>query len=175
MMPKMRRWILSDSHLGHSAIQAHCRRPANVDEIFTKACKRLIGPDDVVIHDGDVCFNFFDLKAWFADMPGKWILVRGNHDSHSLSWYMNNGFTFACDALVMSGCYFTHRPASVLPEGCTVNVHGHMHNRVPADYRKFPFSRLFALEHSKYEPMLLEKFLRKGCPGGEVLPKQEEQ
>ena len=45
-----------------------------------------------------------------------------------------------------------------------------MHNRVPADYRKYPHSRLFALEHSRYEPMLLEKFLRKGCPGGLVLP-----
>ena len=28
---------------------------------------------------------------------------------------------------------------------------------------------LIALEHSKYEPMLLDKFLRKGCPGGIVM------
>jgi len=37
MRPKNRRWVLSDSHLGHSAIQKHCRRPADVDKRFTDA------------------------------------------------------------------------------------------------------------------------------------------
>ncbi len=170
MMPKTRRWVISDTHLGHSAIQAHCRRPAGVDAIITKNCKRLIGPDDLVIHIGDVAFGFFDLKAWLADQPGKWILVRGNHDSRSLSRYMTDGFVFACDALVLGGVYFTHKPSEFIPPGCQWNVHGHIHNRVPTDFRKYPHCRLFAMEHSRYEPMLLEKFIRKGCPGGLVLP-----
>jgi calcineurin-like phosphoesterase family protein len=174
MTPKNRRWILSDSHLGHSNIQKHCRRPADVDKRFTDACKRLIGPEDLVIHLGDVAFGFFDLKSWFTDMPGNWILIRGNHDAHTISWYMNNGFKFACDSFVMGGVYFTHKPAFWLPEGCSINVHGHLHNRVAADHRVFPHCRLFALEHTRYEPMLLEKFLRKGCPGGVVLPQDGE-
>src|SRR5271157_4984382 len=170
MMPKTRRWVISDTHLGHSAIQKHCRRPADVDAIITKNCKRLIGQDDIVIHIGDVAFGFFDLREWFKDMPGRWALVRGNHDARSISWYMEHGFVFACDALEMSGCYFTHEPSEFLPEGCQYNVHGHLHNRFAATYRKYPHSRLFALEHSRYEPMLLDKFLHKGCPGGIVLP-----
>ena len=100
--------------------------------------------------------------------PG--LLVRGNHDSRSISWYMDHGFVFACDALELGGAYFTHKPSPYLPAGCTYNVHGHLHNRFAADYRKYPHCRLFAMEHSKYEPMLLERFLHKGCPGGLVLP-----
>ena len=172
MTPKMRRFIVGDSHLGHSSptFQAHTRRPKNVDEIFTKACKRLIGPDDLVVHVGDVCFNFFDLAAWFKDMPGHWVLVRGNHGARSLSWYMSHGFDFACDAFEMSGIYFTHKPSEFIPPSCTLNIHGHLHNRVATGFKKYPHCKLFALEHSKYEPMLLEKFVRKGCPGGLVLP-----
>ena len=169
--PKVRRWIISDTHWGHSSptFVAHTRRPKNVDEISIKACKRLIGPDDLVIHVGDVCFNFFDLAGLMAGMPGRWVLVRGNHDSRSLSWYMNHGFAFACEALELGGVYFTHKPSEFLPKGCVVNVHGHLHNRVPTDYKKYSHCKLFALEHSKYEPMLLDKFLRKGCPGGIVM------
>jgi hypothetical protein len=53
-------------------------------------------------------------------------------------------------------------------------VHGHLHNRVPTDFKKYPHCKLFALEHSKYEPMLLDKFLRKGCPGGITVPTEED-
>lgn len=174
MVTNLRRWIISDTHMGHSALQRHSRRPADVDQRIIKACQRLILPTDLVIHNGDVAFNGYDVKAWMADMPGKWILVRGNHDARSVGWYMDRGFAFACDALVMSGCYFTHKPSQFLPEGCQYNVHGHLHNRFPADHRKYPHCRLFALEHSNYQPMLLDKFLKKGCPGGEVLPKEND-
>ena len=106
MMPKTRRWVISDTHMGHTALQAHTRRPPDVDARIIKACKRLIGLDDLVIHVGDVAFNFYDVKAWLADMPGRWILVRGNHDARSLSWYMSHGFAFACEALELGGVYF---------------------------------------------------------------------
>jgi calcineurin-like phosphoesterase family protein len=174
MTPNLRRWVISDTHLGHTMIQKHCRRPANVDDLILGAWRRLVLPTDLVIHIGDVAFNFYPLKAAMDSLPGKKILVRGNHDSKSISYYMGHGFDFACDALVLSGCYFTHKPSEMLPEGCQYNVHGHMHNRVAADYRKYPHCRLFALEHNKYQPMLLERFLRKGCPGGEVLPRDVE-
>jgi calcineurin-like phosphoesterase family protein len=173
MIPNLRRWIISDTHFGHTRLQAHARRPSNVDELIVKAWQRLILPTDLVIHLGDVAFTFVDLGTLLNSLPGKKILVRGNHDSKSVSYYMSHGFDFACDALVLGGCFFTHTPSRDLPEGCTVNVHGHLHNRFPATHRAFPHCRLFALEHSRYEPMLLEKFLKKGCPGGEVLPNEK--
>lgn len=163
MVPLLRRWVISDTHWGHSAIIKHTRRPADVDDRIIKACKRLILPTDLVIHIGDVCFNNYPLAELMKTLPGRWVLVRGNHDSRSISWYMNNGFTFACNALVLADVYFTHQPSLFLPPGCTTNVHGHLHNNVPADHRAFPHCRLFSLEYTKYEPMLLEKFLRKGC------------
>jgi len=173
VITNLRRWVIADTHWGHSAIQKHCRRPADVDSRIIKACQRLILPTDIVIHLGDVAFTFTDLKQIMSSLPGRWILVRGNHDAHTLSWYMGHGFEFACDSLTMDRTYFTHKPSPTLPEDCLVNVHGHLHNTVPADFRRYPHCRLFSLEHSRYEPMLLQKFLAKGCPGGEVIPPKE--
>lgn len=175
MVTNLRRWIISDTHLGHTMIQKHCRRPPDVDDRILKALRRLVMPTDLLIHLGDVSFNFYPLADVLWTFPFTKVLVRGNHDSRSISWYMSHGFDFACDALELGGCYFTHKPSEFLPPGCQYNVHGHLHNRVPTDYRKFPHCRLFALEHNHYEPMLLEKFLRKGCPGGEVLPPDDRE
>src|SRR6267142_2630891 len=107
----MRRFIISDTHFGHSALQAHNRRPADVDVKTVSAWKRLVKPEDLVLHIGDVAFNFVEKKLldWMNDLPGTKVLVRGNHDSKSITFYMNNGFAFACDGFKLSGVYFTHK------------------------------------------------------------------
>jgi calcineurin-like phosphoesterase family protein len=140
-------------------IQKHCRRPSDVDVRIKRNWLSLVRPDDLVIHLGDVAFTFVPLKEWMEELPGRKILVRGNHDSHTVSWYMNNGFSFACDGLVLSGIYFTHRPVPILPENTSLNIHGHCHNRWPRGLRKYPHSRLFALEYEGYKPRILSSFL----------------
>lgn len=157
----MRRWIISDTHFGHSIIQKHCRRPSNVDEIIQRNWKQLIKPDDLVIHLGDVAFTFVNLKELMDSLPGRKILVLGNHDSKSVTAYMQLGFSFVCDALVMSRVYFTHKPVKIIPADCIYNIHGHLHNNVPYGYRAFPHCRLFGLEYEQYKPVQLEKFLHK--------------
>jgi calcineurin-like phosphoesterase family protein len=155
----MRYWLIADTHWGHSMIQKHCRRPADVDSRICTNWNRLIKPEDMVIHLGDVAFSFVNLKKFLDGLNGVKILVCGNHDSKSKSWYMRNGFAFACDGFVMSGCYFTHRPRPILPERATLNIHGHLHNTVPRGYRKYPHSRLFSLEYENYSPRILSSFL----------------
>jgi calcineurin-like phosphoesterase family protein len=157
----MKYWVITDTHIGHSAIQKHTRRPENVDYLIKRNWKAIVEPDDLVLHLGDVCFGFVKLIDWLSDVPGHKILVRGNHDSHSVSWYMRNGFEYACDGLVMSNVWFTHRPSEIVPKEAEtgINVHGHIHNRVPRGWRKYPHCRLLALEYENFTPRIISKFI----------------
>lgn len=156
----MRRWLISDTHFGHTAIQKHCRRPPNVDEIIARNWKRLVAPEDMVIHLGDVAFTFVNLRELLGSLPGRKILVRGNHDAHTVSWYMENGFDFACDSLTLGGVLYTHIPIRRLPWRATLNIHGHLHNNVPEGARVWPRCRLFSLEYLNYEPRQIDSFLK---------------
>lgn len=155
----MRYWVISDTHFGHEAIQSYCRRPPDVDARIVRNWRQLVAPEDMVLHLGDVAFGFVKLKAWLGELPGRKILVRGNHDTHTISWYMGNGFEFACDGLELGGVYYSHRPLKEIPASCKVNIHGHCHNRVPRGYRKYPHSRLFSLEYEGYKPRILSSFV----------------
>lgn len=154
-----RYWLIGDTHKGHSEIQKHTRRPSNVDSLVEHNWRQLVKPRDIVIHLGDVAFGFVNLKAWIDSLPGTKVLVIGNHDPKSVSWYMRNGFAFACDGIVLGGVYYTHRPSKHLPEGARLNVHGHCHNRWPRGLRYYEHSRLFALEYENYSPRIISKFL----------------
>ena len=156
----IRRWVTGDTHFGHTNLQKHTRRPTDVDELIVTAWRRLIRPEDLVIHLGDVAFGHVDLPELLSTLPGRKVLVRGNHDAHTVSWYMNSGFDFASDAILLGGIFFTHEPAPVLPAGCEFNIHGHLHNNVPEAFRCSPHNRLFALEYTNYEPRQVEKFLK---------------
>jgi len=158
----VRYFVIGDTHWGAPATSRcviDCGRPFDADNLCRSNWKRLVASEDMVIHVGDVAFTFADLKEFLNSLPGIKILVRGNHDSKSVSWYMRNGFSFACDGFIMSSCYFTHRPLPTLPEGASINIHGHVHNRYPRGYRKYPHSRLFALEYENYSPRIVSSFV----------------
>jgi len=100
----------------------------------------------MVIHLGDVFIGPPDgWKAIYPLLPGHRALIRGNHDrNHSLSWWMDNGFDFACDSMIFKRALLTHEPANAiiksdghrpydqlevgLPDGVDINIHGHLHN-----------------------------------------------
>jgi calcineurin-like phosphoesterase family protein len=157
--PGSRYWIIGDTHFGHSAIQKHTRRPANVDAIIKRNWKQLVRPQDIVIHLGDLCFGFVKVKEWMDDLPGIKILVRGNHDPKTVSYYMANGFSVACDGILIGTTYYTHEPVKHLPEGAIINIHGHCHNTRPRGLRVYPHCRLFALEYENYSPQIISKFM----------------
>jgi calcineurin-like phosphoesterase family protein len=110
-----------------------------------------------------------------ADIPGRKILIRGNHDEgHSASWWMNNGWDFCCDGMIYRGVWLSHKPSDFLPPGCNLAVHGHLHNiwhgfhpeenESPLPHRKLlknPWQRLFAIEYTQYQPVEFDEFLQK--------------
>lgn len=158
----MKVWLITDTHFHHEAMIRLCGRPENYTELIRKNWLRLIAADDLVIHLGDVTFKRQTLRDELNTLPGCKILIRGNHDSESLTWYMRNGFALACDSMVFKMVLLTHAPANELPGNAVLNVHGHLHRRQHhQDIQTKPFNRLLSLEEENYKPVDFDKFVGK--------------
>ena len=168
----MKFFLSSDWHFNHSNIATYCDRPANFTELIIKRHNERVRPEDTVICLGDVAIGKKEhIAPQLKLMNGRKILIRGNHDKHSsLSWWADNGFQFACDAMVFRGCWLTHYPATVLPRGCDLNLHGHLHNiwngfhpergNGPSPKSlQFSWQRLFAVEYTDYRPIEFNEFV----------------
>ncbi len=189
-------YLISDTHLKHDKMETYCQRPSDFSERIHKNIMNTVKDTDVLIHLGDVGISKpvdweWMVQAW----PGRKVLIRGNHDrAHSCTWWMEHGFHFACDSFVFRSVLLTHEPANAvvksngykpygamdwgLPEGCALNVHGHLHNiwdgfhnpeRLerdkellgidPTKQLKHKWQRLFALEYTNYTPVEFNKFI----------------
>jgi calcineurin-like phosphoesterase family protein len=123
-------YIISDSHFGHSKMEEWSLRPADFNERIWKGIEALPA-DAILIHLGDVTMGADHETAHrLVKLPFKKWLVRGNHDNHSITWYVANGWDAVCDEMVLnifgSRILLSHMP---LPkrEGILKNVHGHLH------------------------------------------------
>lgn len=164
---KKRTWVISDTHFFHTKLSDEFgQRPQGFTETTIKALQRMLEPQDTLIHLGDLILAEHDkLKGIMDSIAGRKILVRGNHDRKSASWYEDRGFHFACDCFALGSLVFTHRPLhpDKFPHGVRINVHGHLHNKMhrepPAWLDPGGIHRLFCLEHG-YTPILLPRFLQ---------------
>lgn len=174
----MKTFIVSDWHLNHGNIKTYCDRPEGFTDLILKRHNERVAKDDTVIHLGDVFIG--KPTTWAEIWPkfnGRLILVRGNHDrGRSLSWWMDNGFQFACDGMMFRNWWLTHEPANSRPGGCEGNIHGHLHNiwdgfhpdpkdtlndewlRLKKEL-KYPWQRLFAIEYTNYYPIEFDEFV----------------
>lgn len=171
----MKTYLISDTHFNHAKIAEYCSRPENFTELLIKRWREVVKPSDVIIHLGDVSFG--PVAGWLkvtAQLTGRKILIRGNHDrQNGNQWWMEHGFDFACDGMRFRNCWLSHEPADAMPEGCEVNIHGHLHNiwdgyapegrpkfyLIGAPVLKHPWQRLFSVEYTDYRPVEFEKFL----------------
>ena len=81
--PKL--FIVSDTHWNHTNIIKFCDRPfKTVEEMNEELIKRwnsVVGPQDAVLHLGDVGFNYSSLFDIIPRLNGtSKMLIRGNHD-----------------------------------------------------------------------------------------------
>jgi calcineurin-like phosphoesterase family protein len=164
-------WIFSDPHIGHDRLVEKGYRPEGHDDLLIKRTIETVRPGDLAICLGDLSIGAAKeekAKQFARDLSqkacpyGRTVLVRGNHDSKSASWFMKNGWDLCCDAfeLDMYGVHwlFVHepRPADQVPEG-TICVHGHCHAN---EHREMVDSQrhiLIAAEHLDYRPISLER------------------
>jgi len=127
-------WLISDTHFGHGKLVKEGLKSVNEDHEVLVSILRIVQSDDVLIHLGDVSFynnsHWHDIlrKFWI----GKMILVRGNHDRKSLSWYYSYGWDFVCDEFKLNiygkNLIFTHEPIDINYTDADINIHGHLHN-----------------------------------------------
>lgn len=126
---------MSDSHFGHENMISWLLRPKDFNEKLW-AMIESIPEDSILIHLGDITLGhdaMVHTKLQAISNQGfrfkKW-LVRGNHDRHSIGWYVKNGWDFVADEIVIemfgNKFLFTHIP-QLKREGISKNIHGHLH------------------------------------------------
>ena len=130
--------VWSDLHLGHDNIIRYASRPFSSAQEMNRTLwanwQRHVGPDQVLVCLGDIALSRGVSDAtWnrIQTLPGRKVLVIGNHDLAKDGRLRTRGFDEAYALLVSDGdppLIWTHVPLSKVPDGY-VNLHGHTHAR----------------------------------------------
>ena len=172
VMVKNKIWLITDTHFNHKKIAEYCNRPENYEGLILHNLK-MIPKDDILIHLGDVCLgNDEEMHRRLNNScKCKKVLVRGNHDKKTSSWYYEHGWDFVChsftDRYFRKWILFSHKPKEV-GKHINWNIHGHFHNANLQTWEPeirdilCDKHRLLCLEDSKYRPVLLDSFLKRG-------------
>ena len=163
----MNYWLISDTHFNHTKLEEWGGRRGDWQEQLWEGLVN-IPKEDTLIHLGDICIgNDSDIHITIQNLACKKVLIRGNHDGKSLSWY-NERWDFVCDGLelLFNGHYLhlTHRPAR--PQGNTTwNIHGHTHGNMHRDEEYCDFySKEYHIDISPelvgYKPIRLDTLMK---------------
>lgn len=137
-------------------------RPIGFTELVLKNWRELVNEIDTTIHLGDVILGENGtLGEILATIPGRKILVRGNHDLESNAWYERHGFHYVAQGILHGGVWLSHYPCINLPDGAVLNVHGHLHNNTHrGDAAILPaHCKLLAIENTEYKPVEFNEFV----------------
>jgi calcineurin-like phosphoesterase family protein len=166
----MNYYLVSDTHFNHLKLEEWGGRTGDWQDSLWKGIEAI--PDgDILIHLGDIAIGHDEevCKRITQNKNVRHILIRGNHDNRSASWYMERGFDFVCDGLelLFHGHYLhlTHRPAR--PQNNTSwNIHGHTHGNMhrSEEYLDY-YSKAYHIDISPeivgFKPILLKTLLKK--------------
>lgn len=167
MSEKRKIWVISDTHFGHENIIHYCNRPfrssKEMDDAMQANWNRVVSPQDIVYHLGDVYFTGGKDPDYFwklvKSLKGRKRLVLGNHDElpnkllqehfQKITVWRHFGKDY--------GCILTHVPMQMDareddPYQAPFNVHGHIHEKKPSTKRHICVS----VEHIDYTPVNLE-------------------
>ena len=156
-------WLTTDTHFGHANMVKLCHRPEDFEKRIIDNWYQVVQPEDIVIHLGDVTWHVKDyLDNVVAKLPGKKILVRGNHDEKSLMYYMKHGFDLAVDSLSMKyrglDILFTHEPKNIQEND--KKIQGHLHNNTMNLKEPYSLYYLISLENNGYTMTNLDALVR---------------
>jgi calcineurin-like phosphoesterase family protein len=166
----MKYMLTTDTHFNHDLIREYCGRPIGFEDKIISGWKDLCPDKHILIHLGDICIGKETEvhEKYIMPLEVKKILVRGNHDKKSASWYMEHGWDWVCESMtILRGgkkVFLSHMPM-VWDGYWDINIHGHFHN---ANHRRYETElkndllkgqRLLALEHNDYKLWDLDKVL----------------
>lgn len=139
--PEVNYYCLADTHFSHDKMVTAGIKSANEDEKVINSVHTTVGDNDTLLHIGDV--SFYKDAEWHTRLweacAGKMILVRGNHDKKSLTWYYTQGWDFVCDEFRLNiygkRLIFSHKPLESIGNW-DINIHGHWHNKAYYKYKE---------------------------------------
>lgn len=169
---------ISDSHFLHDNIlkftygeNKEVLRPEfssleDMDNKMRSLWNHTVRPEDLVIHIGDFVWtkgNSERIKEVIKSLNGRKILVRGNHDKKSYSWYLSNGIDFVNDRFSWDyngkRVLFIHNPDHIDSGEYSrydIVLHGHVHRNHPFMSRVVnTYVINMSVEQIKYRPMNL--------------------
>lgn len=171
-------WLITDTHFNHKNIIEYCNRPDDYEQQIIDNWQQLVKPTDTIYHLGDVVMGskatmreFYENV--FSRLPGKKILVRGNHDHRLNIGILEHYWEEVAPSmtLVVGGysLWLQHEPLTATKlerltvEGQKIDycVHGHLHNTQKDRAAVENKNILFALEYDGYKPQPLEQWLEK--------------
>lgn len=139
-------FFVSDTHFGHHNIikfEPEKRPFASIEEHDAELVKRWnakVGPNDLVLHCGDVFFG--QGHQVLRRLNGEKWLVLGNHDQYNWKHYQGHFTQFMGVYDNRDGLVFTHIPIheSAIERRWKFNVHGHEHSLPPRSARHINIS-----------------------------------
>jgi len=171
------RWLLPDPHFNHPNLVLRGNRPEGYEGLITADWQAKVQPTDVVYCLGDVCMKRAGEahEQFVMPMPGRKVLVRGNHDKQKDAWYLNHGWDEVHETLmvqvtvtgVVKNVLLSHFPQPDVHNGprFDLNLHGHFHNDTHRMMEpgmvaiRSPKHRLLALECLNYGMTSLQDFV----------------
>lgn len=152
-------YLITDTHIGHRMMTSSGLRPEGYEKFIIDNWQNQVQVTDTVIHLGDVAFGNKHNHDVIPKLPGRKILIRGNHDNLSTLQYMSCGYDVCCEELGLKlygvRILLTHRPK--YGHAYDINIHGHQH-----DLHRQDFSRLYlplCLEQMGYKLLALDEQL----------------
>ena len=170
MKPEFNVYVISDTHFNHFNIINLCHRPyksgEEMNDKMINSWNAIVRPQDVIIHLGDLIFTkgaSEEIKKIIKRLNGRKILVAGNHDRKSYSFYMSAGIEFICESFRWfyndKQIMFIHSPHDIDPsilKKVDYIIHGHSHQNSPfiSKVKKTTFINV-SVEQIQYKPILL--------------------
>lgn len=181
-------YVISDTHWQHKNIIRYCNRDENHNRIMIDRWNKTIGPQDTILHLGDLFMTKNEKKRnefIYGIAPilnGRKFLILGNHDYDKASFYEDLGFKVIRPFNMRYRGWdvsFDHYPTAVglIERGERyIRVHGHIHNsgyqhiRAKHKERRRYGNVNVSVEVIDYTPQPIERVLDKAID--EFKPKQ---
>lgn len=156
----MKIFVIADTHFGHENIIKYCSRPfqsvEEMNKVMLKNWNNTVSQQDLVIHLGDLYLGKkAEAREFLKKLNGRKILIMGNHDNWSESFYRECGFETVSRFPILYNGFFlmSHAPLQLSETTPYFNCYGHVHN--DEKYQDTPTSKCFSVERINYTPRFL--------------------